>query len=277
MIKVNDIPVKSQHYPDGTLNTHIEDIVENLQEDAADEVIISWFFEEVEEQVVLYNLVMHLRYALGIEDIILFLPYVPNARMDRVHEIDKEIHALKYFARFINDLKFSAVYIFDPHSDATVSLLDRVVPTSNVEMVQQAVEDCRPDFIFYPDAGAMKRYSKDATLPYLYGDKTREWKTGKITGLEVKNPMNLKPADFLGKRILIVDDICSRGGTFALAATELRKLGFSEIFLYVSHLENTVFAGTLLKEDSPINYIYTTTSLRHAEHPRILDQTISLE
>ena len=38
-----------------------------------------------------------------------------------------------------------------------------------------------------------------------------------------------------GSRVLIVDDLCSRGGTFYHSAKKLKELGAKEIYLYISH------------------------------------------
>ena len=49
-------------------------------------------------------------------------------------------------------------------------------------------------------------------------------------------------------KILIVDDICSRGGTFYHSAKALKAAGAKNIYLYISHCEETVLDGDLYKE-----------------------------
>ena len=60
---------------------------------------------------------------------------------------------------------------------------------------------------------------------------------------------------------LIVDDICSKGGTFInaseLVRKELNDLSIT-IDLFVSHAENGIFAGDLF---SHIDHVYTTDSI----------------
>ena len=72
-----------------------------------------------------------------------------------------------------------------------------------------------------------------------------------------------------GKDILIIDDICSRGGTFYHSAKVLKEAGAANIYLYVTHCENTIHEGELLKEDSLIERIYTTDSLLTKTHEKI--------
>ena len=97
---------------------------------------------------------------------------------------------------------------------------------------------------FYPDEGAMKRYSDDAQLPYAFGIKKRDWVTGKIEGLEIMNSDVLKD-----KAVLIIDDICSRGGTFYYSAKAIKEYTDKDIYLYITHCEKTIFEGELFKNN----------------------------
>ena len=110
--------------------------------------------------------------------------------------------------------------------------------------------------IFYPDEGAMKRYAGMIQKPYTFGYKDRNWETGEIKGLEVFGDIqNIKDKD-----ILIVDDICSKGGTFYHSAKKLKELGANDIYLYVTHCENTILKGELLKSGL-IKKVFTTNSI----------------
>ena len=70
------------------------------------------------------------------------------------------------------------------------------------------------------------------------------------------------------QRILIVDDICSRGGTFYHSAKKLKELGAKEIYLYISHCENTILEGEVLSSGL-IEKVFTTDSLLTGEDERI--------
>ena len=118
--------------------------------------------------------------------------------------------------------------------------------------------------MFYPDEGAMKRYSSMADKPYVFGMKKRDWATGQINGLDVAGATELID----GSRVLIVDDICSRGGTFYHSAKKLKELGAKEVYLYVSHCENTILEGELIRSNL-LEKIFTTNSIFTATHPII--------
>lgn len=239
---------------------------------------IFWKYEDPSEQVLVDMLVRHLRDRLFASHIYLTMPYIPNARMDRTKDLSAEVNTLKYFCQWLNEKQFDTVTVLDPHSDVSLTLIDRVLESDIAPWVKSVVEDFEADFIFFPDEGAYKRYGNTYNWrPFFYGNKMRDWKTGKIMGLQIENPMNWGIAQTEGKRILIIDDICSKGGTFAHAATALGEFKFGEIALCVTHLENTVFTGKVLSDDCPITHIYTTDSLAHGSHDKILTTHLELE
>ena len=135
-------------------------------------------------------------------------------------------------------------------------------------MIEDAVKKIASNnlMMFYPDAGSMKRYSSAVHLPYAFGIKNRDWESGEIKGLDLSGEIDQLP----GKDILIVDDICSRGGTFYYSAKKLKEAGVGKIYLYITHCENTIYEGELLKNNGLIEKIYTTdTILTNLESPKI--------
>jgi ribose-phosphate pyrophosphokinase len=211
---------------------------------------------------ILWFLVCHLR-DNGINSIDLIMPYIPNARMDRVKS-KNEVFTLKHFAKFINTLGFNEVTVLDPHSPVSAGLFDRIDILSPQEYIDSAIERCAPDMLFFPDDGAMKRYSSMAKKKYAFGIKRRDWETGTIEGLDVAGCVD----KINGSKIMIVDDICSRGGTFYYSAKKLRELGASEVYLCITHCENTILEGELLTSGL-IERVYTTNSIFTEEHPLI--------
>ena len=258
MIKLNGKVVDIGHFPDGSLL---------LKEDAnitlfLEGALIEWFFENNEELVALIYLTKHLR-ANGTVDIDLVMPYIPNSRMDRVKSTS-DVFTLKYFADIINSLGFNTVTVVDPHSSVSEALIDRLEVENGKMYIQEAMAECEPDMLFFPDSGAMKRYSEIIKYPYCFGIKRRNWETGKIEGFDVVGEVE----QVKDKNILIVDDICSRGGTFLHSARKLKELGANKIYLYVSHCENTVLEGELLAGDL-IEKVFTTNSIFTKFHEKI--------
>lgn len=257
MIKLNGQVVEFGHFPDGTTL-----MKQKISHDVYLDAKIEWFFENNEELVVLIYLTKHLR-ENGVKYIALNLPYIPNARQDRVKNAE-DVFTLKYFADIINYLDFNVVQVMDAHSNVSTALINHVIPCEPKAYIERAIQNCNPDILFFPDEGAMKRYSGMAEKEYAFGIKKRDWVTGKIEGLDVAGSTD-KIKD---SRILIVDDICSKGGTFYHSAKKLKELGAKEIYLYITHCENTIFEGELLTSDL-IEKIYTTNSIFTKEHEKI--------
>lgn len=258
MILLNQKPILCNKFPDGTFATRING------EDVFYDSLIEWRYESEEEMSLLYYLVKYLKGINGLGDISLLLPYIPNARMDRVKNED-EIFTLKYFCEFINSLGFSEVIVRDPHSNVSVALLNNVTVETAEQYLGKVIDQINDEHLlmYYPDEGAMKRYSELVAMPYTFGVKRRDWRTGDILGITLINEEAV--AD---RNILIVDDICSKGGTFYHSAKALKAAGAKDIYLYVTHCENTIFKGELINSDL-IKHIYTTPSIFTLAHEKI--------
>jgi ribose-phosphate pyrophosphokinase len=260
----NDLlPVEVKHFPDGSLH---------LNGDFFPVRQIYWLYENDEEIFTLICLKRHFDQLNG--SIRLILPYLPHARMDRT-KTNKDVFTLKYFAEVINSLNFEAVKVLDAHSNVSLALVNNIVNVDPTFFVEKAINDILSHttvdnlVLFFPDEGAMKRYSGLFARPYTFGMKKRDWETGEILGLDIVNPEAVKE-----KEVLIVDDICSYGGTFYRADKALREAGAYRTYLYVSHLENSVINGKLYQERATVNHIYTTNSIFNEDND--VDQKVTV-
>lgn len=242
------------NYPDGTFKIDIPEIPTVNGEP----IEIVWTYRNENELSILIYAAENLRENYS-SPINLYMPYVPNARMDRIHD-KSEVFTLKYFCKVINFLNFNKVKILDVHSSVAAALLDRCENISPEKYINSAVElsgiDREKDYIFFPDEGSFKRYSGmfREFKNIGFGIKKRNWSDGKITGLDVfgESPEN--------KNVLIIDDICSYGGTVYHSALKLKELNCNKIYVYFTHCENSIAKGELLKGDL-LEHIYTTNSL----------------
>lgn len=269
MIIVNKHIVSIEHFPDGTQRLNVEQVNPNYNK-------IVWKYEKEEELSTLIFVTKHLRENTR-GQVVLMMPYLPNARMDRVKNFE-EVFTLKYFTDVINWLNFDEVQILDVHSNVGIALLNRAYSNSAKVSIEKAINkicyergDGERLILYFPDEGAAKRYSDMfPNLKYCYGEKKRDWSTGKILGLEVKtNGINI--AD---KPILMIDDIIAYGGSLHYSAKALKDLGVSSIYAYATHTENSILdreKGTLIKdlEDNTVEKLYTTDSLFTGNHEKI--------
>lgn len=261
MLRLNGNEVNIGSFPDGTI----------LMKQEADRSLgcaeIEWYYDNDRELIALIYLTKHLN-AHGIGSIKLFMPYIPNARQDRVKN-GEDVFTLKYFAQVINSLNFESVTVLDPHSTVSEALIDRIViesPKENIRAVIEKIvqESGKMPFMFYPDEGASKRYSGMIELPCAFGIKKRDWKTGKIQGLDISGDNSA----IQGQTVLIADDICSKGGTFYHSAKRLKELGAGDIYLYISHCEQSILSGELINSGL-LRKIYTTDSICRIDNPMI--------
>ena len=181
---------------------------------------------------------------------ILTMLYCPYERMDR--EINNQMFSMKYFARILAKMNFSKVEILDPHSKVCVEQLTeagvKVEVLDLTKCVNKVIKDFKPDYICYPDKGAKTKYTEvlaSIEIPCFYGSKKRDLaNNGKIVEYELVDAPDLKD-----KRVLIIDDICCLGGTAYNAAYKMKELEAKEVGFYISHCENGIFVGNILKKE----------------------------
>ena len=262
MIKLNGCVVEQNRFPDGTLALKEMDFSV-----LSDNFVnwIDWMYDGDEEMFTIMSLVdLIRRNSQG--RIYLKMPYLPNARMDRI-KTDTENFALKVFANWINGLGFDRIFVENVHSNVSNALVNNIVDSLPDDDIKTITKDYDFDVIFFPDEGACKRYKdmdviKELGLPIAFGIKNRDWKTGEILNLDVMG------ADVKDKKILIIDDICSKGFTFYYSGMKLRELGASDVRLYVTHCEDTIRGGKILDSDV-VSKVYTTDSICHYDGDKI--------
>lgn len=271
MITVNGYKIGNDTYPDGTFL--IKSLFKNGNSNNM-QVGISWYYENESELAKLMYITKDLK-SKGYNDINLILPYVPNARMDRV-KYDSDIFMLKYFAEFINSLGFSKVFTFDVHSDVAPALIERCVNKTPENFIYYVIRDLNlnadKDFVIYPDAGCKKRLDGLVKFPSIFADKNRDWRTGEITSTSLYGDLTRVE----GARVLFVDDICSYGGTAMYTLKALKELGAKECYCCFSHVEKSIFGkkgwqetgeGTLtLLNSGLVSKIFCTDSLISKEY-----------
>lgn len=234
---------------------------------------IYWYYENDSEMFVIMCLVNEMPALKKY----LYMPYFPHARMDRTKSV-KDVFTLKWFCKWLNSLKFDFIEVLDPHSDVCVALLDnvhihpiddkinkaiRIICSENTKQDESITDYTNNGFaLFYPDQGAYKRYNhgvvNNTCYHSTYGNKDREWGTNQIKSLTIANPAEVKDKD-----VLIVDDICSYGGTFYRAATALKEAEARKVYLYITHCENAIWLGKL-PNSGLIEKVFTTDSIRRS-------------
>ncbi|MGL5718951.1 MAG: phosphoribosyltransferase family protein [Paraclostridium sp.] len=250
MIKLNGVKVDRKYFGDGTLHLDLPKII-----NITDVVIVEWHYEKDEEMMIWF--IAHHLADLGYK-CQLIMPYIPHARMDRVKETH-QVFTLKWFTKFINSLNFISVEVLDPHSDVSLALIDHVISDNRrlVNFHGKVFDMVEPDIVVFPDLGATKRYpwlTDTGLAEVTYAEKTRDFNTGKIQDLILHDPIPMNA------KVLVVDDICSYGGTLVRTTKALMEAGAEHVDICVTHLEDAVLHGELLAQDG-LGTIYATDSI----------------
>lgn len=260
MIKLNNKKIEFHHYNDGSCRFLCEPV---------SPAYITWLYDNDEEIVQLYHLISHLKAHNSYIE--LNMPYINSARQDRVQNND-DIFTLKYFCNLINSLSIDKIKVFDPHSRTAPALLNNIEVEMPTNLITQLLKKYPNVILCFPDIGAMEKYSRyfNDDIFFAFGVKDREWSSQKIKSLKIMGAKHM----IAGHDILLCDDIISRGSTIYLASTQLKELGANNIYVYVSHCENTVLRTTetavgLLDIPDLITKMYTTNSIFRGEHPKI--------
>ena len=195
----------------------------------------------------------------------LFIWYMPYSRMDR--KIEGDVFTLEYVCLMLNSMCLDKVYIVEPHSNVTMNLLKNsyaIYPAKEwLPIIKEKVGFKPTDSIVLPDKGAKKRYGEfEKDICIL--DKKRNPTTGEILSMNIIEGSVNKDST-----CIIIDDLCSKGGTFEYAARILKSLGAKKVYLVVTHCEENIFNGKLLDSDSPIDKIFTSRSILSTEHEKI--------
>ena len=177
--------------------------------------------------------------------------YLPYSRMDR--QMGTDLFTLKTLCKFINSMGFVKVFVNEPHSDVSMALLDNAIAMKTTIRLFEEMAWEPKITICYPDTGAQKRYHYPNVHSVL-GDKVRDTKTGKITRYRVHGDV------IKGQSIVILDDLCSYGGTFILAAEALKARGAGDIYLVVAHCEKSILKGKIFSSRL-IKQVITTNSI----------------
>ena len=261
MIKLNGIIFGSEEFSNGEVSYKPVEV--NKSEELNRGVNrIDLYFQNNKDITDLQFAVEFIRNEDPNAEIHLYMLYVPYGRMDR--PIKGYAFSLKLFANIINRLCLDKIVTLDNHSSGITDMIKNVYVQDINPYIYEVVRLYEPDYLFFPDKGAMKKYpnilNKDIleSHPYFYGEKTRVLDDSReIISYELYNG----DLNITGRKILIIDDICCTGGTVIRAANIMKQRGAADVALWVAHCENNVIKYDIVREDSPISKIYTSDSI----------------
>ena len=153
-------------------------------------------------------------------------------------EVEGTVATANTMARFLSQLpscgKPMRVVIFDLHTlqnrfyfhSNAIADLQTALPLMAVQLEFREV-----DYVFFPDAGAQKRFGK-----FFEKLGTRTGYCNKVRGPGDERTIEIVGDwDFRGKRVLLVDDLVRTGGTLASSAEAIRAAGAVWVGAFCTH------------------------------------------
>ena len=248
----DETPIKKVKYPDRSSYVVVEDFPPHLEfrintyEDL-------WTLTQIKD---VYD---HNNRPLSVT-----IPCLLDAQADR-RFADNQPHSLKLLLRHLNSLQFENIEVFHPHNAEiveailnNVTILDNSYFIKNVLFNEIALGPGFPDMkkldnlvLMSSDAGGFKPLMKLVDKIGWEGEtfsasKARKYEDGKSSLIQ-----QIDRQDFQGKDILIIDDICVKGGTFIGLAKMLKERNCGNLYLAVSHM-------TVLDFNEELTLLYDT-------------------
>lgn len=220
----------------------------------------------------------------------LYIGYMPYSRMDRV-EKQGTAFALDVITDILTKNLSSLIelFILDPHSIVTLKQLNKKaeriddIPLlfgcdfadfaheftdrttgKKYDFAKDVIDytnlDINKAWFVFPDGGAAKRYNADAYPNVIICEKIRAFNTGKIKEIKayIEKQTTIPEKD---APIVIIDDLCSYGGTFvgAIKAIETDLNIKSESnWLVITHAEEAMMQADI---PNTFNKVFSTDSI----------------
>ena len=211
-----------KHFPDDELYVRILDNIED-----EDVIIVQTAYPD--QKIIELFLIQDAVFEAGANKITVILPYFGYSRQDKKFEEGEPISA-RAIAEHIS-LHADYIITIDPHKEHILGFFNSpAYSCTAVPEIAEYLKGKQIDFVLAPDKGAKERAKQISNIigsEYDYLEKTR------IDGTTVE--IKPKSLDAKNKKVTIIDDIISTGGTMAKSIKELKKQGAKEVSVACTH------------------------------------------
>lgn len=210
----------------------------------------------------------------------LYIGYMPYSRMDRV-EKEGTTFSLDIITNILtkNLSSVNHLFILDPHSDITLNLLNNKqkykktvayefeesnTPNNKYEFAKDVIDytklNTKNTWFVFPDKGAARRYNADDYPNVIICEKVRDFATGKIQQIKAHIEKQTTSPE-KDAPIIIIDDLCSYGGTFVGAIKAIENdlnIKSKNNWLIVTHAEEAMMEANI---PNTFNKVFSTDSI----------------
>ncbi len=177
--------------------------------------------------------------------IVAVIPYFGYARQDRKDKGRVPITA-KLVANLLEKAGVTRVLTMDLHAEQIQGFFD--IPVDNLysrPVLIQAVNEMKLEscVVVTPDVGSIKlasAFAEKMKVDLAIVDKRR------VNAEQVE--VNALIGEVHGKDVLLIDDICSTGGTLKTAAWVCKKAGAKRVIAAVTHFVGSTFEESAIEE-----------------------------
>jgi ribose-phosphate pyrophosphokinase len=223
VLGVEYVQAQTKRFPDGEAYVRIE-------REAMDKEVVLIQNSYPDSNLVELLLLLDAARGIGVDKITCVIPYFGYARQDRRFNPGEALSA-KVMLRHL-EMEMDRLITIDLHKPDVLEWFARA-PAKDLRAapaIGEYFEECGIDLVLGPDKGAAHRAEDVAKV---IGCESDHLEKTRLSGTEVKiSPSHVGAR---GKKVLIVDDIISTGGTIVAAADELKRLGARKVFTACTH------------------------------------------
>lgn len=196
----------------------------------------------------------------GAASVTAIIPYLGYQRQDHLFR-DGEAVSLEVIVKTMESVGIDRVISFDLHSIKIPEVFS--IPVTHLSALPLFAKQIKKEKwlnrdtqLVTPDMGGVRRVDLLAqllpTMQYSCIKKSRDLATGKVSASDVVGEIK--------RRMIIVDDMISSGGTIIKAAELLKEKGAEEIYVFATHAIFSEKAPELL-QNSVVKKVYLTDTV----------------
>lgn len=235
-LKIKLSPLEIYLFPDGEKRVRILDKV--LGQDC---VVVQSCSMPVDQNYMELFFIVDAIKRVGAKSIAAVIPYLGYQRQDRIFR-EGEAVSLEVIIETLEAVGINRILAVDLHSVKIPELFHLpILHLSALSVFAKKIKkegwDSKDSVLISPDTGGIRRVKLlSEMLDYMfYGSiiKHRNLATGEITVGEIEGLENINLRAV--KRVFIVDDMISSGGTIVTACELLKEKGVKDIFVFATH------------------------------------------